>query len=239
MKAFIALFALAAAAKAEADPALVYTTAGHAGIIPYSGVWGAGHPMIHYLGKRSADADAWYGAYTGYGYPAAYGLGYGLHYGKREAEADPALVYAGYPAVVSHSGLVAHPNGAVTPDYTPSQKLAAAQHLTAKAASWPYVYHYGKRSADADAWYGAYTGYGLPAYTTGYHYLGKRSADADAWYGAYTGYGYPAAYTGLPMYHAYGKRSAEAEANPWSIWSTGYLPSYSTPSFYPYGHYLN
>merc|ERR1719300_691542 len=72
---------------------------------------------------------------TGKAVTTTYGLhGVPLALGKREAEAeaDPALVYAGVPAVVSTSGLVAHPNGAVTPDYTPAQKIAAANHLAAK-----------------------------------------------------------------------------------------------------------
>merc|ERR1712033_92370 len=78
--------------------------------------------------------------------------GYHL-YGKREAEAkaeaDPALVYtstghvvatphvvapahAVAPAVYTHNGLVARPDGTVTPDYTPAQKVAAATHFAAK-----------------------------------------------------------------------------------------------------------
>jgi len=238
---------------------------------------------------------------TGKAVTTTYGLhGLPIALGKREAEAeaDPALVYAGVPAVVSTSGLVAHPNGAVTPDYTPAQKIAAANHLAAKgiapivptiaytgytgihglhglhygkrdadaeakpyyglygAYGIPHAYgygiptvHYGKREAEADAkpYYGLYGAYGLPAvstygYPSVYHY-GKRSADAEAeakpyygLYGAYGGYGVPAVSTyGYPSVYHYGKREAEAEP----LWRTGYLPTYSTPSFYPYGHYLS
>merc|ERR1711964_115554 len=44
--------------------------------------------------------------------------------GKREAEAEAEAD----PAVYTKDGLVAHADGAVTPDYTPAQKVAAATH---------------------------------------------------------------------------------------------------------------
>merc|ERR1712111_66983 len=157
MKAFVALFALAAAVNAEADPAMIYS---HAGVIPYaSGVW-AGHPWagytgihgVHY-GKRSADAEAkpYYGLYGAYGIPSAYGYGIPtVHYGKREAEAEAKPYYGlygayGVPAVSTYG--------------------------------YPAVYHYGKRSADAEAeakpYYGLYGAYGVPAVST-YGYPGKK-----------------------------------------------------------------
>jgi len=49
--------------------------------------------------------------------------------GKREAEAKPWL---GLPGPWSYPGLVAHPGGAVTTDYTPAQKAAVA-NLVAEA----------------------------------------------------------------------------------------------------------
>merc|ERR1711937_463332 len=59
---------------------------------------------------------------------------------KAEAEADPYWT----PAVYTASGLVAHANGALVPDYTPAQKAAAAQHLTAKANEYAFKgYGYG------------------------------------------------------------------------------------------------
>merc|ERR1711962_537397 len=103
------------------------------------------------------------------------------HYGKREAEAD---------AEAEADPLVVHWDGAVTPDYTPAQKLAAAAHFAAKG--WPLVgyggYLYGKRSADAEAKPYYALGYGGLGY--GYGYYGKRSAEAEAkpYYGVY-GYG--------------------------------------------------
>merc|ERR1712226_1685797 len=92
----------------------------------------------------------------------------GYHYGKREAEADAYWT----PAVYTPSGLVAHASGALVPDYTPAQKAAAAQHLTAKANEY------------------AFKGYGLHAYHP-YAY-GKREAEADAEADAYST---PAVYT--------------------------------------------
>jgi len=201
---------------------------------------------------------------TGKAVTTTYGLhGVPLALGKREAEAeaDPALVYAGVPAVVSTSGLVAHPNGAVTPDYTPAQKIAAANHLAAKGIA-PIVptiaytgytgihgihgLHYGKRDADAEAkpYYGLYGAYGIPhAYGYGIptvHY-GKREADAEAkpYYGLYGAYGIPHAYGyGIPTVH-YGKREAEADAKPYyGLYGAYGLPAVSTygyPSVYHYG----
>merc|ERR1712168_872665 len=107
--------------------------------------------------------------------------GYTTHVvGKREAEADPWLV--------------AHWNGAVTPDYPPAQKVAAAAHFAAGGGLGYYgLGLYGKRSAEAEPYYGLGYGYG------GYGYG----------LGGYGGYGY-GGYGGY-----YGKRSAEAEAKPY------------------------
>merc|ERR1711951_346814 len=142
--------------------------------------------------------------------------------GKREAEAeaDPALLYTGVagvhhvapvvpaPAVYTKDGLVAHADGAVTPDYPPAQKVAAATHFAAKGIH--PVFHsglyLGKREAEAksDAWgyYGLPYGGVYSPYTTygGYHYLGKRDAEAksDAW--GY--YGLP--YGGVYSPYSYG-----------------------------------
>jgi len=182
-------------------------------------------------------------------------------YGKREAEAepgaeaDPALLYTtgvhhvaavapvvAAPAVYTHGGLVAHPDGAVTPDYTPAQKIAAATHLAAKGVA-PLLhtgaYLYGKRDAEAksDAWG---IGYGYPtiyagAYGYPYGHYGKRDAEAksDAWG---IGYGYPYAGTyGYPYVH-YGKRDAEAKSDAWGI-GYSYPTIYAGTYGYPYGHY--
>merc|ERR1712042_178186 len=192
------------------------------------------HTTSYLYGKREAEAE-----------PAA------------EAEADPLLYTTGVhhvapvvtapvvaPAVYTQGGLVAHPNGAVTPDYTPAQKVAAATHLAAKGVH-PLLhtgtYLYGKRDAEAksDAWGvygypGVYTGaYGY-LYGGIHHVYGKRDAEAksDAW-GVY---GYPTVYTGAygyPGVYHYGKRDAEAKSDAWGVY--GYPGVYTGAYGYPYG----
>merc|ERR1712114_153785 len=195
------------------------------------------HTTSYLYGKREAEAE-----------PAA------------EAEADPALLYTNgvhhvapvvtapvvAPAVYTQGGLLAHPDGAVTPDYTPAQKVAAATHLAAKGIHPVFhtgAYLYGKRDAEAqpDAWSvygypGVYTGaYGYP-YGGIHHVYGKRDAEAkpDAW-GVY---GYPTVYSGAygypygGVYH-YGKRDAEAKPDAWGVY--GYPTVYSGAYGYPYG----
>merc|ERR1711992_339544 len=109
------------------------------------------------------------------------------------------VVPAVAPVVTSTTGLVAHPNGAVTPDLTPAQKVATLNHYAAKGVV-PLV-HYGKRSAEAEADAEADAFYGYTGYTGAYH-------PAVYGYGSRVyGYGYPYAGYG---YH-YGKRSADAE----------------------------
>merc|ERR1712178_349007 len=114
------------------------------GYVPYYG--------YHHLGKRSADADAFY---HGYGYPYAYAHAYAAPY------AYGHLPYAyGYVPFGSSSGLDPITQGLdpATQGYVPY---------------YGYGYHgyYGKRSADADAeadpalLYGAY---GYP-YGLGYN----------------------------------------------------------------------
>jgi len=110
--------------------------------------------------------------------------GYTTHVvGKREA--DP---------------LVVHWDGAVTPDYTPAQKVAAAAHFAAKGFvyGYPALHLIGKREAEAEPYYGL--GYGYGGYGYGGYLYGKRSAEAEAkpyyGYGGYglgLGYGYAAA----------------------------------------------
>merc|ERR1711910_87664 len=148
-----------------------------------------------------ADPQFLYGNYfpSTYGYAGAYSpytYGYNsFHYGKREAEADPALVYSSgyhYPTVYSgihnygYSGLYNH--GIYS------------------------GFHYGKRSAEAEPkadaaliysglHYPSTYGYGLHNYGysgpynhgiySGIHTYGKREAEAEPWrsyYGGYSGY---------------------------------------------------
>jgi len=117
MKAFVILFALAAAAYAESDPWYGYGYGLGYGY-PYYGYAlaspcknDAGVPVPCALGrkKREAEAEPWWGYGYGYGLAHPYTLGYGCHnaYGaavpcagrkKREAEAKPWLGYGyGYP----------------------------------------------------------------------------------------------------------------------------------------------
>jgi len=183
--------------------AITYATRG-----PY-----LGYGLAHGIWKREAEAEAepWLGYGLGYGYaglaapaiaaPLAYhaplcvngAWGHGLCKREAEAEAEPWLGY-GYglavPAVglpVPAAPLVAHPNGAVTPDYTPAQKLAAADHFAkggGRVHALPLLAHgIWKREAEAEAkpyYYGGYggLGYGGLAYGGlgygygGYGYLG-------------------------------------------------------------------
>merc|ERR1712027_87142 len=169
------------------------------------------------LGKREAEAKPGFFYSSGVVHPGAY---HGVYPAVHPAVYS-GVVPAVAPVVTSTTGLVAHPNGAVTPDLTPAQKVATLNHYAAKGVV-PLV-HYGKRSADAeadaeaDAWgYGYHPAvygygsrvYGYPYAGYGFHY-GKRSADAeptanagaDAWFG-YNGY------TGVysPAVYGYGRR---------------------------------
>merc|ERR1712112_352576 len=147
--------------------------------------------------------------------------------------ADPALLYAGHPAIggvtpvvgTVDTGLKFHPaSGAVTPDFTEAQKEAAPE----LAANQKAIKHL------------AYTGHVVqpvhPIHTTSYLY-GKREADAEP--SAWGVYGYPGAYTGAYGYpyggihHVYGKRDAEAKSDAWGVY--GYPGVYTGAYGYPYG----
>merc|ERR1712002_1288767 len=270
-------FAATTGASPAADPALIYSGVGGV-VSPVVGTVDTGlkfHPSSGAVTPDFTEAqkeaapelaanqkDIKHLAYTGHVVQpvvtSVVHTGYHL-YGKREAEAeaDPALVYTtGHtvvphvvaPAVYTQGGLVAHPDGAVTPDYTPAQKVAAATHLAAKGIHPVFhtgAYLYGKRDAEAkpDAWSvygypGVYTGaYGYP-YGGVYHY-GKRNAEAkpDAW-GVY---GYPTVYSGAygfpygGIHHVYGKRDAEAKPDAWGVYGYGY-PTVHAGYPYAYGH---
>jgi len=177
---------------AEAEPEAYYGYGGYG-----LGYGGYGYGGLGYgYGKRSADADAYYGygGYGGYGlgYTTGYGLGYGYGgYGKRSADSE-ADAYYGYGGYGGYGlGYGGYGYGGLG-------------------------YGYGKRSADADAYYG-YGGYGLGLYGKSAPCVnaanipvpctyGKRSADAKPYYGyggAYTGYGYGG--YGLGLGYGYGK----------------------------------
>jgi len=191
----------------------------------------------HLTAKASEYAFKGYGLYGAYGahtYGAhAYGA-YPYHYlGKRDAEAEPEAYWT--PAVYTPSGLVAHANGALVPDYTPAQKAAAAAHLTTKANEYALKYPYG-------AYTHAYSAhpYAFAAYP--YHHLGKREADADAYWtpAVYTPSGLVAHANGalVPDYTPAQKAAAAqhltAKANTYALGV--YPPAYGTHA-YAYGAY--
>merc|ERR1712083_423152 len=176
-------------------------------------------PVGHFLGKRSADADAFYGLYGGY--RGLYGLGYARAYGYGPGVAHYGYYgYGGYGLGVPH-----HPYALAHP------------YVGYPAFGYPaYGYglyglhgHFGKRSAEPHGVVALAHPLGVaghPGHATSYvgpttfgyprlHY-GKRSADADAeadadahyglyGYGGY-GYGFPGGYTqvsGLAHYRPY------------------------------------
>jgi len=155
-------------------------------------------------------------------YPYGFGY-YGAHLiGKREAEADPQYLYSG-AGPLAYTGLVAHPDGAVTPQETYAvQKATAEPEPEADAqylyAGYPYVYANPHTSVglttyangavaptktlavqQAEAQHFAAKAATYPY--AGLHYIGKREAEAKPqFYGGYVypystyGYGYPSTY---------------------------------------------
>merc|ERR1712077_51922 len=127
------------------------------------------------------------------------------------ADADPYLVYSGYGGL--HHGYAGYGYG---------------------YSAYPYsTYHYGKRSADAEAkplctglhtpyacGFAAPYAYGLTYASPYVHHYGKREAEAESKPYFYSGLHYPTVYSGAYAYggypytyglHHYGKREAEAE----------------------------
>merc|ERR1712244_49492 len=110
--------------------------------------------------------------YGNYGYntfPSTYAYGGIHHLGKREAEADPALVYSsGYHYPTVYSGI--H-NGKRSADAEPKADAALIYSGLHYPSTYGYGLHnYGKREAEAEPWrsyYGGYSGYGR-----GYGYSG-------------------------------------------------------------------
>merc|ERR1711862_556440 len=185
-------------------------------------------PWWHPLGKREADPYyGVYGGYEVApvavvpkveGHPTGFILSPGSgavtpDFTAEQKEANPEIaegsksidipVVTGYTTHVvgkrEADPLVVHWDGAVTPDYTPAQKVAAA-HFAAKGFvyGYPALHLIGKREAEAEPYYGL--GYGYGGYGYGGYLYGKRSAEAEAkpyyGYGGYglgLGYGYAAA----------------------------------------------
>merc|ERR1712154_87804 len=172
MKAFIFL-CLVAAAMAEADPQFLYNS--------YSSYY----PSTYAYG----------GAYS----PYTYGSFYGRHGYKREAEADPALVYS--------TGVhgVHYPMTYGIHNYGYSH------------AAYPYTYgyahHYGKREAEAEPQYVYSSGVHYP-YTSAYSHIFKREAEAEPQY-----YGYGNYYS---RPYGYSRTYGYSSYRPYSYGSYGY-----------------
>merc|ERR1711934_1182503 len=196
MKAFIFL-CLVAAAMAEADPQFLYGNYGY---------------------NTFPSTYAYGGAYSPYTY------GYNsFHYGKREAEADPALIYGAgyhYPTAYVYGGI--HHLGKREAEADPALVYSSGYHYPTVYSG---IHNYG------------YSGLYNHGIYSGFHY-GKRSAEAEPKADAaliYSGLHYPSTYGyGLHNYgysglynhglysgiHTYGKREAEAE--PWRSYYGGY-----------------
>merc|ERR1711988_1430358 len=141
---------------------------------------------------------------------------------KAEAEADPYWT----PAVYTASGLVAHANGALVPDYTPAQKAAAAAHLGAKANEYA-VKGYGLYHPYA---YGLpYAGYAGYPYT---HGLWKRDAEAEA---EADPYWTPAVYT--PAQKAAAAAHLTAKASEYAHKYAYAYPYHAAYAHHPYAAY--
>jgi len=172
-------------ADAEADPALVYSTAGYHYPSVYSGLYNHGvynthyttpyvYGGIHHMGKREAEADPQYFynsalTYSPYTYSSGlYNNFYGYrHFYKREAEAeaDPALIYSGLHTPYTY-GL----------NYN---TYSAFPYTTA----YTHHYGYGKREAEAEPW----TVYGSP-YTYGSYARPYSYGSYGNFYGGYRGW---------------------------------------------------
>merc|ERR1711935_383421 len=171
---------------------------------------------------------------------------------KADADADAAYLAYGYGHPYAYAGVPFGSSSGLDPITQGLDPVTQGALPYAGYAGY-YGHYIAKRSADADAYYGAYpyaapvayaasvpfgssTGLdpitqGLDASTQGYspyfgyagHYIGKRSADADAYYAAY-----PYAYAGVP----FGSSSGLDPITQGLDASTqGYAP------YYGYGHY--
>ena len=169
-------------ADAEPEADAHYGYAGYGYGLPGYSYASFGTPYGHYLGKRSADADAHglinnvnrvsglspFPSYTS-AWPGAHVMV--NHFGKRSADAD------------AHMGVIDNVN-----------RVSGLSPFPSYTSAWPgahvMVNHMGKRSADAepeaDAWGVAGHPYGGTSYVgrtvwgfPSMHHYGKRSADAD------------------------------------------------------------
>merc|ERR1711973_917802 len=130
------------------------------------------------------------------------------------------------------SGELIQVGDTTVPDTTNSVKAAAADHLAAKTLYGAYGYGgyglgYGKRSAEAEPWWGwggvvlapVVHAVGTPLCVNGAHLVNglckkkhEAESEADAYYG-YAGLGYGYGGYGYGGLYGYGKRSADSEVD--------------------------
>merc|ERR1712241_1032762 len=158
MKLAVLAFALFAAVVAEPEA--------EASPEAYYGHYGYG------LGYRGYGYGGYYG--HGYGYPYhGYGYGHGYYRGKRSADADPAVFYAGayHPYAYGYAGYA---------PYFYGLRAGSFQHVSTPAATYG-IHQVHKREAEADASADPSAYYGYAGYGYGYPYHGYG-------YGRYYGY---------------------------------------------------
>jgi len=208
---FIASVATLALAAPEADPALVYAGGlglGYAGL-PVAGLpLAAAHAVPHVPVVKSVDVTPAEVAteVTAHAVPVAVGYHHGLgYYGKRSADADPAILAGSTRVITAPTPLIHNP---------PVRPVLAAPVVS--YAGLPYAAHigYGKRSADADPAILAGSTRVISAPTPLIHNPPVRTVVAAPALG-YAGLPYAAGYAGyagLPYAaHVIAKRDADAD----------------------------
>merc|ERR1719216_417585 len=183
MKAFVVLVAVLATAAAEADPALLYSGLGYAGLgyaapLAYShGVYAPhGIKDAGTLGPNYANDAVSAAGYANKGNYVANSAGV-VHIAKREAEADPALLYSGLGYAAPYTTYAHAPVAYAVGKSAPCVNAANIPVPCAAAGVVGYhglVHHaYGKRSAEADpalVYSGlGYTGLGYATTYAGIH----------------------------------------------------------------------
>ena len=142
---------------------------------------GVAVPAVHYLGKRSADADA----------DAQYALAYGAYpYASAYGSYPYAAAYGAYPYAAAYG---AYPYAAAVPfgSSTGLDPITQGLDPVTQGVAVPATHYLGKRSADADA--DAY--YGL---TYGAYPYASYAHGAYPYAAAYGAYPYAAAYGAYP-----------------------------------------
>merc|ERR1719178_150080 len=203
MKAFVVLAAVLATAAAEADPALLYSGLGYAGL-GYAAPLAYAHAAYTPYGIKDAGTfgkvysnDAVGAAgYASKGQYVANSAGV-VHIAKREAEADPALVYSGLGYAAPYTTYAHAPVAYAVGKSAPCVN-AANVPVPCAAATYAHVgYHglvhhaLGKREAEADPAL-VYSGLGYAG--LGYHGLGYHGL-------GYAGLPYATTYAGVHSSH--------------------------------------